>query len=88
MVGLVAVLGVVLGVALLRADAALAGAGRRAGPTLIAPRVAAGERVWFVGHWGFQWYAERAGARIVTTTPPYPAPGRSPSSAAESLILG
>ena len=29
----------------------------------IAPRVARREHVWSVGHWGYQWYAERAGAR-------------------------
>lgn len=29
----------------------------------IVPRVAKRERVWSVGHWGYQWYAERAGAR-------------------------
>lgn len=74
-VGLVASLGVLLGVALLRADSALAGAGQRAAATLIAPRVAAGERVWFVGHWGFQWYAERAGASFLQDPPPYPKPG-------------
>jgi hypothetical protein len=37
--------------------------------------VAAGHRVWFAGHWGFQWYAERSGGRILTITPPYPLPG-------------
>ncbi len=67
--------GLALGVAILRADTAFAGLARRAVAELIVPQVAAGHRVWFVGHWGFQWYAENAGARIVTTTPPYPAPG-------------
>jgi hypothetical protein len=69
------VLGVALGVAILRADAAFAGLGRRAAAELIAPQVAAGHRVWFAGHWGFQWYAEKAGGRILTLTPPFPLPG-------------
>ncbi len=30
---------------------------------LIKPRIARGENVWIAGHWGFQYYAERAGAR-------------------------
>ena len=42
---------------------------------LIAPRVAAGENVWFVGHWGFQWYAENAGARPVSLSTQFPAAG-------------
>jgi hypothetical protein len=29
----------------------------------IRPRLAPGERVFYVGHWGFQYYAERAGMR-------------------------
>jgi hypothetical protein len=31
--------------------------------------------VWFAGHWGFQWYAERAGGRPVALTPPHPVAG-------------
>jgi hypothetical protein len=34
-----------------------------------------GHRVWFAGHWGFQWYSEKAGGRILTLTPPYPEAG-------------
>jgi hypothetical protein len=74
-VGIACALGVALGVLVLRADAALGGLGRRAAAELIAPHVADGRRVWFLGHWGFQWYAQRAGARPVTITPPYPEPG-------------
>jgi 4-amino-4-deoxy-L-arabinose transferase-like glycosyltransferase len=69
------VAGLTLGIAILRADAAFAGVGRRAAAELIAPEVNAGRRVWFAGHWGFQWYAEKAGGRILTVTPPYPARG-------------
>lgn len=67
--------GSVLGVAILRADAAFAGLGRQAAALLIAPRVAAGEKVWYTGHWGFQHYADEAGGRIVTAGGPLPAPG-------------
>jgi len=66
-------LGISLGVGILRADSAFSGFGRTAASTLIAPAVATGHRVWYVGHWGFQWYAEKAGARYFTSTPPYPA---------------
>ncbi|MCK9419646.1 MAG: hypothetical protein M0R70_09735 [Nitrospirae bacterium] len=73
--GVTVVLGICLGVAILRADATFANLGRQAAAELIAPNVAAGKRVWFVGHWGYQWYAENAGARPATLTPPYPSPG-------------
>jgi len=64
-----------LGVAVLRADSEFAGLGRDAARTLIAPEVAAGRRVWYVGHWGFQWYAEEAGARFFPIHPPFPGQG-------------
>ncbi len=67
--------GVLLGVLIVRADTAFAGLGRRAAAELIAPNVAAGRNVWFAGHWGFQWYAEKAGARCLTITPPRPLAG-------------
>lgn len=67
--------GVLLGLAILRADAAFAGMGRRAAAEWIAPAVARGERVWFAGHWGFQHYAEAAGGRILSTNGPRPATG-------------
>lgn len=70
-----ALAGLVLAVGILRADSAFAGLGRRAAAELVAGPVAAGQRVWFTPHWGFQWYAERAGGRIVTLQPPYPEPG-------------
>jgi hypothetical protein len=75
LLGAVAAGGLILGIAILRADASFAEVGRRGAAELIAPRVLSGQRVWFVGHWGFQWYAERAGARHVTVTPPYPEVG-------------
>jgi hypothetical protein len=67
--------GLVLGLLIVSADARFADLGRRAAAELIAPRVAQGQRVWFAGHWGFQWYAEQAGARILTLAPPDPQPG-------------
>jgi hypothetical protein len=69
------VLGLSLGVAMLRADAAFAGLGRTAARALIAPQIAVGRRVWYVGHWGFQWYADKAGARFFSIRRPYPAAG-------------
>jgi 4-amino-4-deoxy-L-arabinose transferase-like glycosyltransferase len=68
-------LGVTLSVAMLRADAVVAGFARNAAQGAIAPRTRAGESVWYVGQWGFQWYAERAGAQCLSAVPPYPAPG-------------
>ena len=69
------VLGSVLSVLIIRADAAFADLGRRAAHELVAPQVQRGERVWFCGHWGFQWYAQQAGARPMTRTPPLPQAG-------------
>jgi 4-amino-4-deoxy-L-arabinose transferase-like glycosyltransferase len=42
---------------------------------LVTPRVLAGERVWFAGHWGFHWYAEAAGARPAVWLGEVPQPG-------------
>jgi len=69
------VAGLALGLAILSADGAFAGLGRRAVVELVEPHMRAGGRVWFTPHWGFQWYAQRAGAVPATVTPPYPAPG-------------
>jgi len=74
-VSLLLAAGAALGVAILRADAAFAGLGRRAASELIAPNVDAGRHVWFAGSWGFQWYAERAGGAIVSLDRPGPVAG-------------
>jgi hypothetical protein len=66
--------GSLLGLLILSADARFAGMGRQAANELIAPMVARGEKVWFTGHWGFQWYAQRAGARAFYREQP-PQPG-------------
>ncbi len=72
--GTLAVLHVVLGVLIIRADAAHGETGREGG-AVVASYVARGERVWFDGTWGFQWYAMQAGAMPVTTEEPKPQPG-------------
>jgi hypothetical protein len=66
---------------LLRADADFADYGRRAAAELIAPRVAAGEKVWYGGQWGFYWYAQEAGAKISK-------PGESGPNPGELLAVG
>ena len=90
LLGLTLGLGALLGVLIVRTDAAFAELGRRAAAEQIAPRVQGGESVWFVGRWGFQWYAQRAGARTVTRTPPWPAPGSivvASNRAADSCLI-
>jgi 4-amino-4-deoxy-L-arabinose transferase-like glycosyltransferase len=67
--------GATFGALILAADARMAGTARAAAAQLIRPRVQAGERVWFAGHWGFHWYAEAAGAVPLTVDPPFPVPG-------------
>lgn len=67
--------GVTLGVLILSADARMTGRARAAADQLIRPRVEAGERVWFAGHWGFHWYAEAAGAEPLSIDPPFPRRG-------------
>jgi hypothetical protein len=60
---------------LLRADANFADNSHNAASELIAPHVAAGEKVWYGGQWGFYWYAQEAGARISKPGEPGPNPG-------------
>jgi hypothetical protein len=60
---------------LLRADLDFADYARRAAAELIAPRVAAGEKVWYGGEWGFYWYAEKAGATVANSEGAGPRPG-------------
>jgi hypothetical protein len=71
----VGVAGLALGLLIVRADADLAGLERRAAHREIGPRVRAGKQVWFSGHWGFQWYAERAGAHPLVRNPRPAQPG-------------
>ena len=67
--------GATLGFLILSADARMAGEARAVAAELIRPRVEAGERVWFAGHWGFHWYAEAAGAVPLTVDGPFPVRG-------------
>ena len=72
----IAVAEVILGVLILLGGVRdLAQTQRQAVETLVRPHIAMGEHVWFAGHWGFQWYAEDAGAEPVTRRPPLPRPG-------------
>ncbi len=66
------VIGALLSTAILRADETFAEVGRTAAAKLIVPYIKAERTVWYVGHWGFQWYAEKAGARCYSEMPPYP----------------
>jgi 4-amino-4-deoxy-L-arabinose transferase-like glycosyltransferase len=50
---------------LLRADARWAAANRVAARDISEKYDAAGGRLWFLGHWGLQYYLERAGAKSV-----------------------
>jgi hypothetical protein len=43
-------------------DWQIADSAKRAASDLVAPNVRAGKNVWFQGHWGFQFYAQEAGA--------------------------
>ncbi len=73
--GLTVVLSILLGIAIIHADANLAGLGRQAAKELIAPNVSSGKHVWYAGHWGFHWYAEKAGAQPLSAVPPFPVRG-------------
>jgi hypothetical protein len=67
--------GAILGLCILLGIRDLALTQKRAVAELIEPAIKQGERVWFAGHWGFQWYAELAGASPVTLEAPSPQPG-------------
>jgi hypothetical protein len=66
----------------LGADRDFAEYGRRAAAELIAPRLAAGEKVWYgSGQWGFNWYAHESGAQVSKPGEPGPRSG-------ELLVVG
>jgi hypothetical protein len=62
LVGVPAALSLVIGTAASVGDWQVASSGQRAASELVAPSVRAGKKVWFQGHWGFQYYAQEAGA--------------------------
>jgi hypothetical protein len=59
-----------LAIATLWADASLAAASRTAAVRIVGEFAAGGGRVWFQGHWGFQYYAERLGALALDALEP------------------
>ncbi len=61
--GVPIVLALLVSFALNVADREIAESGERAALDLVAPFVRAGKTVWFQGHWGFQYYAQRRGAK-------------------------
>jgi 4-amino-4-deoxy-L-arabinose transferase-like glycosyltransferase len=71
----VVVAGALLSVLIILADAEFTDVGRRVARDLIAPGVRAGERIWYGGAWGSQWYAMQAGAVMLASTKPFPTTG-------------
>lgn len=57
--------GTVFSAAILRADNRMAELPRTAARRLIEPYVKQGQTVWFSGQWGFYWYAQESGARVL-----------------------
>jgi hypothetical protein len=79
-------LGVLLAFLIVRADEAHAAIGR-VGGDVVARYVAKGEKVWFDGTWGFQWYAMQAGAIPMSTAAPRPRPGDIVVVGAEGWLM-
>lgn len=71
----IVIYGVVVGLMVNHADAEMSRVGRMTADRIIAPLVESGHKVWFSGHWGFQWYAERAGACPLLEQAPFPGAG-------------
>jgi 4-amino-4-deoxy-L-arabinose transferase-like glycosyltransferase len=70
--GVAAAAAATLALAVARADALLAGSARDAAHALVTEYRDAGREVWFQGHWGFQYYAERLGAKPLHGGAPVP----------------
>lgn len=85
-VALVSLAGLALGVLIILADARMAEIGRIGG-RVVAREIAEGNRVWMDGWWGYQWYAEAAGAEPMARTPPYPRPGDVVVTSLGAVIL-
>jgi hypothetical protein len=74
-IALLVAIGWIAGAAVVVGDATLAGSQRAAVEQHIAPAIASGRTVWAGGQWAFLGYAERAGAKPLANTPPWPQPG-------------
>jgi len=57
---------------LLKADADFANFSRTATDELIRLHTGADQRVWYSGQWGFYWYADQAGAKVIDRDLPGP----------------
>jgi hypothetical protein len=68
-------IGMALGIALLWADATLAGLARQVVAEVLVPQIRPGHHAWYSGQWAQTWYAKQAGASCLTRNPPYPEPG-------------
>jgi hypothetical protein len=82
----IACAGLALGVLIIRADATHAEIGRRGGD-VVAEYVHRGERVWFDGGWGFQWYAARAGGMQLTAVETGVVPGDIVVAATQAWLV-
>lgn len=71
----VCVAGLFVGAMVIHGDARSGAANRFVAQKYIAPRTASGQRVWSVGHHGYQFYAEKAGAQTFALDSPQPLPG-------------
>ena len=69
-----------LGILLAVSDWLLADAYRTVAPQLAAKLSRSDRTIWYVGHWGWQWYAERAGMRQYE-------PGESPLREGDYLLV-
>ena len=70
-----ALLAAALSLVLTRADARLAETNRRAAEQLWIQYHQPGNTVWFEGHWGFQYYLEKAGGKAIDLNDPKKASG-------------
>jgi tetratricopeptide (TPR) repeat protein len=64
-----------LSLLLVHADCRLANTGRAAAQELLARYLHPGQTLWFEGHWGFQYYMERGGAKPLERGFEQPKPG-------------
>jgi 4-amino-4-deoxy-L-arabinose transferase-like glycosyltransferase len=67
--------GALLGLLITLADAEYTDVGRVVARDLIAPGVRAGNRIWYGGQWGSQWYAMQVGAVMLANSEPFPTTG-------------